>query len=218
MRTTGAGRAGGATSGEPLPSSELKIFRVLDGPSRQRGFGISATLNEKVTVHLLLDTGASGISLSPGMAEKAGLQRLDGVASEVQGFGDEKPQVSLGYLASEVRIGDLIFADYPVSVFAQNPNFDGRIGADVFGQFLLKLDFVHLAASLEARPGGEPELFLVDSGSLDNVIDLEAARNFGNAGRDSNRIFGGPQGPVNDVSARNMPLSFLAACARTIRF
>jgi Aspartyl protease len=56
-------------------------------------------------------------------------------------------------LASEVRAGDVIFADYPVSVFrnAQSADFDGLIGADAFARFLVKIDFPKMELSLEPR-------------------------------------------------------------------
>jgi tetratricopeptide (TPR) repeat protein len=134
----------------------VKLFRIMDGPSRPRGVGVSLRFNGKQTAKLLLDTGASGIALSPRLAEKAGLQVISGETSETSGIGDGKAQMSVAYLASEVRAGNVVFADYPVSVFrsAQTADFDGLIGADVFEQFLVKIDFVQMTMSLEARPEG----------------------------------------------------------------
>jgi hypothetical protein len=60
-------------------------------------------------------------------------------------------------LASEVRIGDLTFADVPISAFAQSGSLnvdDGLIGADFFGRFLVDLDLVHGKMSLD--PFGQP--------------------------------------------------------------
>jgi tetratricopeptide (TPR) repeat protein len=143
----------------PYAGSQIKLFRILEGPSRLRGFGVSVLLNQKQTVNLLLDTGASGIAVSPKLAERAGLQLISGAASEVRGIGDQKAQASVGYLASEARAGEVVFADYPISVFraAQNADYDGLIGADVFQRFLVKVDFPRLMMSLEARPEGDPE-------------------------------------------------------------
>ena len=66
---------------------------------------------------MILDTGASGISVSPRLAEKAGLQVISGEASDAKGIGDKTPSSQISYLASEVRVGDVVFADYPISVF-----------------------------------------------------------------------------------------------------
>ena len=157
LRTAGQRRLRRLTS--PYEDSRVKLFQIMDGPSRPRGVGVHLRLNGKQTAKLLLDTGASGIALSPRLAEKAGLQVINGEASETKGIGDQKAQTSVAYLASEVRAGDTVFADYPVSVFrgAQTSDFDGLIGADVFQQFLVKIDFVQMAISLETRPEGAPQ-------------------------------------------------------------
>lgn len=112
--------------------------------------------NQQETVTLLLDTGASGISLSPKAAERAGLAILGSEANEAKGFGDDRAQEEYNYVASEVRIGEIQFADYPVSVFrsAKSPDYDGLIGADVFRRFLVTIDFPRLELMAEPLSGG----------------------------------------------------------------
>lgn len=138
----------------PYESSQIKLSLIRNGPNRPRGWALRLMLNQKETVKLILDTGASGISVSPKLAEKAGLQVISGEASDAKGIGDKKPSAEVSYLASEVRAGDVVFADYPVSVFhnAQSADFDGLIGADVFARFLVKIDFPRMELSLEPRP------------------------------------------------------------------
>jgi tetratricopeptide (TPR) repeat protein len=140
----------------PYQSSRIKLSLILDGPRRPRGLALRLILNQKETVKVLLDTGASGISVSPKLAEKAGLQVISGEASEAKGIGDQKASSAVSYVASEVRAGDVVFADCPVSVFrsAQSADFDGIIGADVFARFLVKIDFPQMEMSLEPRAGG----------------------------------------------------------------
>lgn len=139
----------------PYESSRIKLSLIRDGPNRPRGWALRLLLNQKESVKLMLDTGASGISVSPKLAEKAGLQVISGEASDAKGIGDKKPSSAISYLASEVRAGDVVFTDYPVSVFrnAQSADFDGLIGADVFARFLVKIDFPKMELSLEPRPG-----------------------------------------------------------------
>ncbi|MGD0436910.1 MAG: aspartyl protease family protein [Bryobacteraceae bacterium] len=134
-------------------NARIKLFWIFDGPKRKRGLGMRVQLNGRHSVTLLLDTGASGISVSPKTAEKAGLEILTEESSEVKGIGDERPQASLRYLAAEVRVGDIVFADYPVSVFqsARTADFDGLIGADVFQHYLVGIDFLNTDLSLDAR-------------------------------------------------------------------
>lgn len=137
----------------PYQDSAVKLFRIVDGPSRPRGVGLAVRLNGRQTAHLLIDTGASGISISPRLAGKAGLAIISGQTSEVRGIGDEKAQASIDYMASELRIGDVVFADYPVSAFrsARSSDYDGLIGPDVLGRFLIRIDFEQLEMSLTAR-------------------------------------------------------------------
>jgi tetratricopeptide (TPR) repeat protein len=144
----------------PYESGQVKLFRVLDGPNRERGVGLVLRLNGKQNARLLLDTGASGIALSPKLAEKAGLEVISGETGEAKGVGDQKPQASVAYLASEIRAGDVAFADYPISVFrsAQSPDYDGLIGADVFGRFIVSLDFNQLLLTVQPRDkNSEPD-------------------------------------------------------------
>ncbi len=139
----------------PYEAAQVKLFRISDGPGRWRGVGLREQFNQKQTVRLLLDTGASGIALAPKAAEKAGMQLLAGGGRDAKGIGDDKAGTAFEYLASEVRIGDVAFADYPVSVFrgARDADSDGLIGADFFRRFIVGIDLPGLELSLEPRPG-----------------------------------------------------------------
>jgi tetratricopeptide (TPR) repeat protein len=155
-RAIGDRKTGRLTS--PYESSSLKLTPLWNGPKRLRGLGLRVRFNQRETATLLLDTGASGMSLSPKLAEKAGLEVLSSESSETKGIGDERGQDTLEYLAPEVRIGDVTFANYPVSVFrsAKTQDFDGLMGADVFQRFIVSIDFVRLELTLDARPKAEP--------------------------------------------------------------
>jgi hypothetical protein len=127
----------------------------MDGPKRWKGVGLHVQLNGRQSVRLMLDTGASGISVSPKAAERAGLERLGEESSDAKGIGDERAQSSYRYLASELQIGDISWSNYPVSVFrsAKSADFDGLIGADVFQAFLVTIDFPKFELVLTPRPG-----------------------------------------------------------------
>ena len=142
----------------PYESSTVKLFRLMDGPRRVRGIGVRVRFNDRETARLLLDTGASGISLSPKLAEKAGFEVLGHESAETKGIGDARSQDTSRYLASKIEIGDVTFADYQVSVFrsAQSPDYDGLIGADVFQRFIVGIDFVDMELTLEPRPKAPP--------------------------------------------------------------
>ena len=143
----------------PSTSTRIRLTRVMDGPNRPRGVGIPVRLNDKITVNLLLDTGASGIAISPKAAERAGLEVLSAESTSTKGIGDRAPQSSLAYLASEIRAGDprtgaVLFENYPVHAFtsAKSSDVDGLIGADVFQRFVVAIDFPNFELQLEPRP------------------------------------------------------------------
>ena len=143
----------------PYETTRVKLFRIMNGPSSMRGVGVRVQLNQKHSVRLLLDTGASGISVSPKATERAGLELLGDQASDMKGIGDEQAQASYRYMASELQIGSVTFSNYPVAVFrsAKSADFDGLIGADVFRKFIVTIDFPRLELILEPRtPGGSP--------------------------------------------------------------
>jgi Flp pilus assembly protein TadD/predicted aspartyl protease len=142
--------------------ARIKFVHITNGPSRLRGFGLRVQFNQSYTGTLMLDTGASGIAIAPQAAQKAGLEVLGGQSSMAKGIGDKKAEDSFSYLASEVRIGEVVFADHPVSVFrtAKDSDIDGLIGADVFQKFIVTLDFPASQMSLEPHhtaPGDDPE-------------------------------------------------------------
>jgi tetratricopeptide (TPR) repeat protein len=142
----------------PYVGSKIKLFTLSGGGSQARGVGIRVQFNERNTALLLLDSGASGIGVSAQLAGRARLEKLGNQNTEVRGIGDGRPQSSEAYLASQVRIGGVEFADYPIAVFgaARSELYDGLIGADVFAGFLATIDFPKLEISLEPRPGGPP--------------------------------------------------------------
>lgn len=151
----------------PYAPAQIKLTRIMNDSRRLRGFGLRVRFNQRYTATLLLDTGASGISLSPKAVKKAALEPLGDASREAKGIGDKKPEDELTYLASEVGIGSLVLADYPISVFrsAKDADSDGLIGADVFSKFLVTLDFPRLELMLQPypkRPGDDPQ----DTGAL----------------------------------------------------
>jgi hypothetical protein len=141
----------------PYQAEHIKLQWLWAGPKRARGAGLRVQINGKQTVTLRLDTGASGISLSPKTAEKAGLEKPNVEDSEAKGIGDEVPGDLHHYVASEIKIGNVAFADYPVAIFrtARDADIDGLIGADVFDRYLLTIDFPDQGLLLEPRPRRE---------------------------------------------------------------
>ncbi len=129
------------------------------GRSACAAWGCAYASIDRETATLLLDTGASGMSLSPKAGRKGGSGGVEHARAPRRRVSATSAVRTLcEYLAPEVRIGDVTFANYPVSVFrsAQNSDFDGLMGADVFQRFIVSIDFVRMELTLDARPKVEP--------------------------------------------------------------
>lgn len=147
----------------PYQGYYIELVAIGANPRRKAyGVGLRIRLNGRRPLQLLLDTGASGISISSRVAEKAGLEILGGESAEVHGIGDQKPRDSLIYLAASVDIGDVRFTDFPVEAFraARTDDYDGLIGADVFKKFQVSIDFhkseLVLSPFADGPPGDDP--------------------------------------------------------------
>jgi predicted aspartyl protease len=112
-------------------------------------------VNGKQT-RLLIDTGASGILLDRGTAEKAGLKPI--AKSAYFGIGDDKSVgESLAY-ADKIRIGDMEFSDCLVQISDRKnvADYVGLIGTDFLRDYLTTLDYpLHkmTVGPLPADPG-----------------------------------------------------------------
>jgi tetratricopeptide (TPR) repeat protein len=105
-----------------------------------RGYGLKVKLND-TTARLRLDTGAGGILVNSGLAEKAGVHRI--VEQKIGGIGDKG--LAGGYIgfAESIQIGELQFQNCYVEVVEKKSSMgeDGLIGADVFAHFLVNINF-----------------------------------------------------------------------------
>jgi tetratricopeptide (TPR) repeat protein len=121
--------------------SEMKLESLTEAPGLPvRGYGLRVSFNDRAAATLLLDTGASGVTITRKFAEKIGAHKLSEQALEGVGKGG----AAHGYQAwvDKVVIGDLQFHDCFVHV-APNAvaGVDGLIGTDVFAKFLVTVDF-----------------------------------------------------------------------------
>jgi tetratricopeptide (TPR) repeat protein len=134
-----------------ITSTETSLVRLLTDPQHLRGYGLAVNVNGRNS-KLLLDTGASGILLSHGLAEKAGLTRLS--ESEIRGIGDKGGKEGYTAVANSLKIGELEFQNCTVRVLEKRSVIgeDGLIGSDVFSNFLVDLDFPNEKLRLQELP------------------------------------------------------------------
>ena len=136
--------------------SEIKLETMSPGPGLGiQGYGLRVRFNDRAEAHLLLDTGASGVTITRKFAEKIGARKLSDTALE--GIG--KRGAARGYHAwvDKVTIAGLEFRDCFVHV-APNAvsDLDGMIGTDVFVKFLVTVDFPARKLRLEPLPAPFP--------------------------------------------------------------
>jgi hypothetical protein len=125
-------------------------------------FALEVAFNGKKRL-LQLDTGASGFLLTNSAGENLGLHTLD--KSIVIGFGDEGENSVLLTRAKEVTIGGLLLENCAVDILANHgvmggstqigqhlDDIDGIVGANIFQQTLVTLDYLHHQVRLDPLP------------------------------------------------------------------
>ena len=136
-------------------STETTLLPLLLDPNHMRGLGLSVSVNG-TKADLLLDTGAAGILIDRGFAEKSGLTRLS--RTSIWGIGDKGSKAGWIGVANSIKIGELEFHDCPVEVIDKRSVVDenGLIGTDVFEHFLVDINFPERKlrlSELPKRPG-----------------------------------------------------------------
>jgi len=179
-----------------VTATEANLIQVQTGSRGLQGVGLDVTINGQAS-KLLLDTGASGILVSRKLASRAGLKPVSDM--RVMGIGD-KPD-SQGHIesANSVRLGDLEFHNCQVQVVdSLSASEDGIIGADVFSEFLIEMDFPGAKlrlSQLPPRPGETPSKAPLQTGHEESATEPEAKPAVSDAASPSAR----PQtSPYND--------------------
>jgi tetratricopeptide (TPR) repeat protein len=135
--------------------TETPLVRLLVDPTHMRGYGLAVDLNGTRS-NFMLDTGAHGITVKRNIAERAGMSKI--VETKIWGIGDRGLKDAYVGTVKSIRIGELEFQDCPVEVMESRSvaGEDGLIGADVFEDFLVDIDFPDeklKLSELPKRPG-----------------------------------------------------------------
>lgn len=134
-----------------VKNTQTDLLPIMHDARNSTGFGLPVKVNGTPST-LLLDTGAGGILISKRIADKAGVHKI--IDNKVGGIGDTGDQAGyLGYVNS-IKIGDLEFHDCYVEVMEKrfSDSEDGLLGADVFSDFLVDLDFPNHTVRLSQLP------------------------------------------------------------------
>lgn len=154
-------------------ATEIPFINLMSDGTHIAAFGLGVRLNNRTT-HLEIDTGASGLFVTSAVARRAKVKPL--APQEVGGVGDEGHRS--GYMAwvESVRIGDLEFRNCAVKVVDTHDmpgDVEGLIGADVFAQFLVTLDYPMRRLVLRPLPSspGNKDAATLDTGEMNGLHD-----------------------------------------------
>jgi tetratricopeptide (TPR) repeat protein len=168
-----------------VTATETPLLRLFSDPNHLRGYGLSVEVNGHKS-SLMLDTGASGILVKRAIAEHAGISKIS--ETKVWGIGDKGKRNAFIGTADSIKIGALEFRNCPIEVMESRSVADeqGLIGADVFEQFLVDIDFPGeklKLSQLPQRPGETAQTLGLkaegsdsdDSAALESRPDSNAA-------------------------------------------
>jgi len=159
-----------------VTSTETPLKRLMIDPQHLRGYGLSVALNDHKS-SLMLDTGASGILVKRSIAEHAGITKIN--ETKVGGIGDKGHRDAYIGIADSIKVGDLEFRDCPIEVLESRSivGEEGLIGADVFEDFLVDIDFpreILKLGELPKRPGDSAQKLALKSEDDDSDDDTSA--------------------------------------------
>jgi len=155
LKARHAASRGGCRLVSAVTTTDTELLQLLSDPRHMRGMGLPVTINGQKS-KLLLDTGAGGITINRKLAARAGVQRIANV--RIGGVGDKGDAQGYAAYADSIQVGSLEFRNCPLDVIEKRSVGDeeGLIGADVFGQFLIEIDFPNhklKLSQLPVRPG-----------------------------------------------------------------
>ncbi len=134
------------------------LVPIMYGPTRIRGVGLPFRINGGRPLRMLLDTGASGILVKQSAVDKAELDHLG--SGEAWGAGDDGARKVFGSIADTCQIGTLKFKTCLIHATEGKQSVtgdeDGLIGADVFSDYIIQIDFQKAQLHLTPQPVREP--------------------------------------------------------------
>jgi hypothetical protein len=154
-----------------ITSLEMPFEMLLNDPKTYRAVGLKVGING-TSATLMVDTGATGILVGRKIAEKANISQVTKMS--VGGVGDRCDQSGyIGHVDS-IRVGSLEFRDCYVQVIDRKTAIgdDGLLGADLFHNFLVDLDFSGRKFRLSELPPRPDEKAVASKSDLEHLAEL----------------------------------------------
>ncbi len=144
----------------------------MDSPQRVHGVGLELKIGNGRALRMLLDTGASGIVLRQKAVDKAELDHLG--SGEAWGVGDKGKRKMFSAVADTCTIASLKFKTCVIQATEGKGRVagddDGLIGADIFSDYLVSIDFQKHRLHLKPLPPRPP-----NPQGYDRIISPEEA-------------------------------------------
>ncbi len=140
----------------PYVRYRLPLTTWTARPGSLNGLLLAVSINGSKPLRLVLDTGAAGIVISHRSGAKLGLEYL--ADAGLRGVG-RSGLVTRKMLADSVSIGDLHLRNCVVDVAEHGVagGVDGAVGANLFEQFVVRLDARHRVLELIPYAGEVPQ-------------------------------------------------------------
>src|SRR5215469_4241671 len=136
----------------PYQSYRLRLEPYFPAPNHPAGLLLSVRLNHGPMLHLLLDTGATDLTIDRKSAEQSGIEAVEYLDMVCPG---ESAKEKLGTgKARTIEIGPVTFLNYRVSVAARRlpEGLAGVIPMSLFRGFLASVDFPRRTLQLDPYP------------------------------------------------------------------
>lgn len=140
--------------------SSYQPYRIPLSSLRAGGLLLHARVNGGSDLKLILDTGATGVTLNASAGRSVGLELIG--PDVITGFGSAPPAPARVALAALFETGALQITNLlaKVSEIELTPDADGMVGLDVFQDFLIHLN--PRARTLELTPLDDREASCAD--------------------------------------------------------
>jgi hypothetical protein len=164
-------------------------------PTHLRGYSLNVTV-DGAKAKLLLDTGASGITIDRVVAGKADIVKLSNI--DVGGIGDKARAGGFVGIAKSIQIGELEYQDCRVDVIEKRSVLgdDGLIGGDIFNHYLVDIDFPKeklRLTPLPARPDEKLASLENPGGKENSMPNGDSPSGEGGSNPDANPVHRGPR-------------------------
>ncbi|MDH4100412.1 MAG: aspartyl protease family protein [Nitrospirota bacterium] len=148
-----AGKPGNKEEEAPATTKyEIPYVNAYGGG--RKGIVVQVTFNDRVTVPMLLDTGATGITISQEVAGQLGL--LDkGETRLMQAIGGVGgTSMTVRKILRSVRMGEVREEFIPVNIMFNrlSPSFEGLFGMEFMGNYVFNINPARKVVELEDLP------------------------------------------------------------------